>query len=298
LKKIKIKKLGIVAGSGELPGIAFQNALAQGVPVVVFLVAEENRLSAPVDYAGAEKVEFVSAGSFGKLLKLLKANQISHIILIGKIKKKLLFKNLLFDKITIKLLSQVKNWNDRNIFQSVAQEIEKVGVVLLSQGYFLNSLLLPPGIYSKKKPSSKDIENIAFGLYYARKIADLDIGQTVVVSQCSVIAVEGVEGTDQAIQRGGQLAGRNGAVVCKTQRKGQDLRFDIPTLGLNTLDAMHESGCNIIAMEAYRTFVVNPKKFIETVNKYGLIFCSSKVPANSNVDSKEFASHLKVDTSP
>ncbi len=269
-----IEALGIVAGEGILPYLAYQEAKKKGIPTYFFAVEEENPYLKDIPSSNIEKV---SVTQVGKFFQKLHKKGISHVVFLGKIQKKHLFSSLKFDLTTLKLLKKAPNFNDNTLFWTLCEELEKRGIKVLPQGKFLPSLLLKEGIYTRKKPRKKDWEDIYFGLYYAKKIGELDIGQTVVVKKKSVLAVEAIEGTNACIIRGGKL-GKEGVVVCKAEKKNQDPRFDIPTVGLSTLDAMKEVKAKILAIEAEKTFVVTPQEMIQKANKLGIILVAAKVP--------------------
>jgi len=284
-RKQNIKLLVILAGAGELPQIALQEALSQGLQPLVYLAsggeAQRTRLLEIYrqhNIDGTKLIKEISAARVGALIKALKKDGASHMIILGKIEKKKVFREGVFDATTLKLIAQARDLGDATIFSIVAREVEKTGVKLLEQRYFLATLLLSPGVYSRKKPGREEQEIIEYGMQYARKMGDLDIGQTIVAGQKMILAVEAVEGTDEAIRRGGELAGKKKAIVCKAQRKRQDPRFDIPTVGLDTIAVMKESGCRGLAIEAEKTFVVNPEAFIKEINRQGLIFAVVKIP--------------------
>ena len=195
-------------------------------------------------------------------------------MVIGKVHKKSLFKGFKFNLKTLLLLRKIKDWNDKSIFELVASEFKKINIEILEQDVFLKSLLCKPGIYSKKKPTKAQQSDINYGMDFARKIASLDIGQTVVVANKTLLAIEAIEGTDETIKRGCQYAYKSPAVVCKAIRKNQDTRFDVPTVGLDTLEAMRHGGCYILAIDANHTFVADQEKFFKKVNEYRMVFVS------------------------
>ncbi|RME90963.1 MAG: LpxI family protein, partial [Candidatus Hydrogenedentota bacterium] len=176
------------------------------------------------------------------------------------------------DPVSREFLQNLRDRKDDTILSQFTKELANRGIEVISQKLLLQSLLLPPGVYSKKQPDEKTQEDIDFGMDHAKKIGEWDIGQTVVVKDKSVLAVEAIEGTDECILRGGKLARKKGAVVCKAEKKHQDDRFDIPTVGLDTLKVMKRSGANVLAIEANKTFVVTPEEFVAQVNRLGFIF--------------------------
>lgn len=277
-KKEGIHQLAIVAGSGELPRVAFDEAMRENIPTVVYLIDEELGEGEEERYGGAKAVRRISAAKFSVLMKQAKKDGVSHFIFLGKIQKKILFTKAILDAGSLMLLRRAKNWNDSNLFAAAAQEIEKKGFQILPQSRLLGSLLLKAGVYSKKRPSREEMATARFGLYYAHAIGDLDIGQSVVVASASVLAVEAAEGTDETIRRGGRLAGKRRAILCKAQRKNHDVRFDIPTVGPGTLDVMSEAAVTILTIEANKTLVVSPDDFIQKADKLGIVVIAMDLP--------------------
>ncbi|TGK01047.1 LpxI family protein [Leptospira semungkisensis] len=256
-------RLGILAGGGNLPQIGMREAIAAGEDPIFLSIAESD--FKPGDYP--DRVVPIRIAKIGGLLKACKTNKIDRLLLLGKVKKEIIFKSLNFDLKAIALLARMVNRHDYSIFKTVAEDFEKEGINIISQKTYLKSLLLPEGRYTKKSLDKKQLGDVEFGMEYAEKIAHLDIGQAVVVVDKSVLAVEAVEGTDQAIRRGGQFAKKRKAVVCKSSKPSQDDRFDLPTVGADTLKTMSESNCDILALREGETIVVNPAEFISLAEK-------------------------------
>jgi len=273
----KAMRLGIVAGAGSLPLHSAREARAKGIDLIIYTVAEE--IAKLEDYSEfGDRVKSVVLLRFGEFLKTLKKDNITHLILIGKVSKEHIFSDFRPDLKAVSMLASMKSRNDDSFFYTMLREFEKIGMEVLPQSTYLKANLMAEGIYSRKKPGKEDKEDIQFGMYYASQIGRLDIGQTVVVRRKSVLAVEAIEGTDACIRRGGTLSRGKGAVVCKCEKPAQDRRFDIPTVGLNTLDAMKGSGAHVLAIEAGRTFVSDPQQFFAYANRLGIIVVAVKVP--------------------
>ncbi|PJZ57913.1 LpxI family protein [Leptospira barantonii] len=256
-------RLGILAGAGELPHIGMKEALAAGEDPIFLSIIESD--FQPGNYGNRNlPIHIVKIGA---LMKLCKQQGIDRLLLLGKVKKEIIFKNLKFDLKAISLLARMINKHDYSIFKTVSDEFAKEKITIISQKTYLKSLFLPEGRYTKKSLSKKELEDVAFGMEYAEKMAALDIGQTVVVLDKSVLAVEAVEGTDLAIKRGGSYAKKGKAVVCKSSKPGQDHRFDLPTVGEETLKTMYENNCGILALRTGETIIVHPKEFINLAEK-------------------------------
>ncbi|ABZ94508.1 conserved hypothetical protein [Leptospira biflexa serovar Patoc strain 'Patoc 1 (Ames)'] len=263
-------RLAIIAGDGELPHIGMKEALLAGEDPL-FLGLIESDFSPRGQESRTIPVHITQVG---KILKTIQKEKISRILMLGKVRKDLLFQKLKFDLKALSILARTINRNDYPIFLAIAEEFEAMGVKVISQKIYLKSLLLPEGRYTPKKFSTQELKDIMFGMEYAEKMADLDIGQMVVVSDESVIAVEAVEGTDETIRRGGLYTKKKGdAVVCKSPKTKQDERFDLPTIGIHTFQVMLESGCKTLCIREGETLVVNPKEVIEFATKHKLNFC-------------------------
>jgi DUF1009 family protein len=261
------KILGLIAGTGDLPKAIASEARAQGY--TVFAIAldplAERSLSSYVD-----EIEWINVGKFGKIIGTLTKHKIKDAVLAGKVPKSLLYKSKIIpDLRAIKFISSLKDKSDDSILQAVAKEIEKEGVNLLNILSFSSALLTPEGALTQESPTKDEWKDIAFGWKIAKEIGRLDIGQTVVVKNQAVMAVEAIEGTDEAIRRGGKLAGK-GAVVVKVSKPNQDMRFDVPVVGLETLRAMIEVNARVLAAEAKKSIVLNKDKIIEESKKAGI----------------------------
>lgn len=269
--------LAIVAGGGKLPLFCAREVKKQKIPFKIFLYQEETQDTVGIFFSEfKENCTLIRLGKLGELISALKKNQISHVIFIGKIHKQNLFRGMKYDLKTLSLLTKMKNQNDSEFFRVLLLELKKHKIEVLPQSTFLKNFLLPEGVLTKKKPQKKDWQDIKFGLYYARKIGELDIGQTVVVLNKTILAVEALEGTDACIERAGILSQGKGGVVCKAERANQDPRFDIPTVGISTLETMKKVNCHLLAFESEKVFVVEPEEFINYANKNQLVVVSHK----------------------
>jgi DUF1009 family protein len=264
-----MSRLGIIAGGGELPHIGMTEALASGEDPL-FLALKESDF---VPREHAQRTIPVHITQIGKILKTIKQEKISRILMLGKVRKDLLFQGLKFDLKALSILAKTINRNDYPIFLAIADEFESMNVKVISQKIYLQSLLLGEGRYTPKKFDRQELKDISFGMGYAEKMADLDVGQLVVVCDESIIAVEAVEGTDATIIRGGEYTKKKGtAVVCKSAKSKQDERFDLPTIGVHTLEVMKASGCRTICIRQGETLVVNPKEVINYASKNKINF--------------------------
>jgi DUF1009 family protein len=263
------KRLGIIAGMGDLPVAVAAEAKKSGYTVIGVA------LQPPADdslKSVADDFHTISIGRFGGLIKMLKKLSVKEAVMAGKVPKRLLYENkkdIIPDLKAVKLLFSLKNRSDDTIMSAVVQELEKNGVTIHNTTKFTKNLLTPEGVLTSKKPTKEHYKDIEFGWSIAKKIGGLDIGQTIVVKNRAVMAVEAIEGTDQAIQRGGSLAGKD-AVVIKISKPQQDMRFDVPAVGADTLKSMIQTEAGVLALEAGKCIIIDRENFIKKADKAGI----------------------------
>lgn len=256
-----LKTLGLIAGMGELPRTLASEARKMGYRVIVIALRP---LADKSLKAYADEFCEVSVGHLGGLIKSLKRFALRDVVMAGKVPKSLLYNkgNITPDLSALRLLFSLKDRSDDSIMLGITRELKKEGIRLLKTITFLKELLTPEGVLTKRKPQEGQWKDIEFGLRIAKEIGRLDIGQTVVVKDLSVMAVEAIEGTDEAILRGGTLAGA-GAVVIKVSKPGQDMRFDVPAVGIDTLHVMMKVRACVLALEAEKSIIIDKERFIE-----------------------------------
>jgi len=218
-----------------------------------------------------KKIYWIKVGQLGKLINILKTEGIKDAAMVGGIKKTIMFSNVVPDFQAISLVAKLRTLNDDVLLRAVAEAIEKEGITIHSSTIFLDELLSPPGCLTKKVPDKKEMRDIEFGWEIAKAIGKLDIGQTIVVKDQVVLAVEAIEGTDEAIRRAGTLGKRNGLVVIKVSKPQQDLRFDVPAIGPGTIITMQEAGAKVLAVESEKTLLIDKEELIKAANKAGII---------------------------
>lgn len=260
-------KIGLVAGVGRLPCEFAKIAKNYGFYVVAVAVV--------ADY-DPELQQHVGAlyrahiGEVNKIIKLFKNEGVSKVTMIGKVTKENLFNGMFLpDWRAIKALASLPNRNDDTLMLAVVNEFAKDGIVVMDQSKLLAGLLPKPGLLTKRQPTEEELADIEYGYEMALRIGSLDIGQTVVVKDKAIMAVEAIEGTDECIKRGGKLA-RGGAVVAKTAKPQQDNRFDLPTVGVDTINSMLEGGATVLVMQAEQTFLVDREQVIAKADEHGL----------------------------
>ncbi len=281
-----MSRIGIIAGGGELPHLAMQEAI-QKREDPLFLAINESEFRSG-EYA--DRVLQINITQIGHVIKICKKNNINRLILLGKVNKDIILKSYKFDLKSIVLMAKMLNKNDYTFFEIAAEEFKKNDIEILSQKLFLSNLLLKPGRYTKKKMDKDSLEDISYGMNLARELARLDVGQSVVVLDKMTLALEAIEGTDETIKRGGILSRGKGACLCKSSKPGQDDRFDLPVVGSQTLQKLNEYNYKTLAIRSGETIVINPKEFIEEANKLKINFFSYEENLNmEEVNKKNIA---------
>lgn len=252
--------IGLIAGGGRFPLLLAESARAAGHHVVA--VAHRNQTDASLEKL-VDTCTWVKLGQFGKVLEALKSGGAEGVVLLGSVTKARFFRDAMLDALGVKLLAQVAVRSDDNLLRTFARYLEEQGLPVLDPTPYLQDRLAPEGVLGKRQPTEAEWADARYGLELARAIGRLDLGQTVVVKDRVGVAVEALEGTDACIRRGGELAGE-GAVVVKAVKPHQDRRFDLPAVGPDTIQAMGEARCRVLAVEAGATLVMD---LAETVRR-------------------------------
>lgn len=262
------KTLGVLAGVGHLPVDLVLGAKASGYKtVVVALVPGVDPELSKV----ADVYYDIHVGKIGKILDTLKQEKAEEVTMIGKVTKEVLYSagRMLPDWQAVKLLMSLPDRHDDTIMNAIVAKIESLGMKVQDQTIFLQALMPEVGVLSKRKPTMEEAEDMDYGFAMAKKIGGLDIGQTVVVKNKAIMAVEAIEGTDACILRGGTL-GRD-VIVAKTAKPLQDNRFDMPSVGTKTIESMIAAGASGIVMEAGRTLLVEREKTLALANAHNIM---------------------------
>jgi DUF1009 family protein len=263
-----MKKIGLIAGTGELPIAVANEARALGYRVIAIALEPlaDDSLSSYVD-----EIKKVNVGKFGKILDALKKHDVKEAVMAGKVSKTLLYKTKITpDLRAMKLLFSLKDRSDDSVLMAITKELEKEGIHLMDVTRFSSGLVTPDGVLTQERPTEREMRDVEFGWKIAKEMGRLDIGQTVVVKDRAVMAVEAIEGTDEAIKRGGKLAGK-GAVVVKVSKPDQDMRFDVPVVGSDTLKSMREVNAKVLAVESGKSIILNKDKFIKEAGRSGIV---------------------------
>lgn len=269
-------KVGLIAGIGTLPVEFMRAAQHEGYEVVVISVVTDG---APELQAEADAYYQISVFKSDTVIKTFLKEGVTDVTMLGKVTKEHIYKKIttIPDMRTIKLLNRLRNRKDDTIMLAIVDELEKEGLSVADQTKYMRSLMPPVGVMTTRKPTETEQLDIEFGFTLAKQMGALDIGQTVVVKEQAAMAIEAIEGTDECIKRGGAL-GREGAVVVKTAKPNQDVRFDVPAVGMKTLESMISSNCKVLAMEAKRTIFVEQEAVLQKANELGIVICAVEGP--------------------
>jgi DUF1009 family protein len=262
---------GIIAGNGVYPRLIADAARKAGVKKIVAAAFTDE--TDPTLDQHVDQVEWMRVGQLGRMLKFFRVQDIHHAIMAGQIAPKNLF-DLRPDLKALMLLGKLRERNAESIFAAIADELAKIDVDLLPATTFLEDSLAKPGLIAGPKLSSRQEHDVELGWNVAKEIARLDIGQTIIIKNGTVVAVEALEGTNEAIKRGGTLA-REGAVMIKVSKPSQDMRFDVPVIGVETIRIAAESGVRVIAVEAEKTLLLEHDAIADFANRANISIIAS-----------------------
>ena len=256
-------RLGLIAGNGRFPLLVLDAVRARGDEVVVAAIKEET--SPEIEQHGAAAVYWMSLGELGKLIETFKREGISQAIMAGQVKHKQIFSSIRPDWKMAKLLLSLRSRNTDALIGAIAKLLAEEGITLLDSTAFLAPLLAQPGVLTKRAPDEQELRNLAYGRAVARHLAQYDIGQTVVAAEGACVAVEAMEGTDATIQRAGQImAGLRGPstlsrrlTVVKVAKPNQDMRFDVPVVGVATIENMCQAGATCLGLDAGKCLLLD-----------------------------------------
>ena len=263
-------RLGLIAGNGRFPFLVLEAARAMGHDVTVIATKEEafTDLNDAAAKARAQ-IHWISLGELGKCLTLLKAAGVSHAVMAGQVKHTKIFAGIVPDAKFLSLLMKLPFRNTDGLIGAVASVLKDEGIELIDSTTLLKPMLATAGVMSKRAPTEEEQKDIAFGCEMADAIGGLDIGQTVAVKHLAVVAVEAMEGTDEVIARAGHLAG-TGVRIVKVAKPKQDMRFDVPVIGLATVSAMRAAGASAISIDAGKTLMFERDELIHTADEAGI----------------------------
>src|SRR6202521_4725049 len=258
------ERLGLIAGNGRFPFLVLDAARAQGSDVVVAAIKEE--AFPEIDSAGAGSGDWLSVGELSKLIETFKREGVHRAIMAGQVKHKQIFSSIRPDWRLAKLLLLLGTRSPDSLLGAVAKVLADEGITLENSTSLLEPLLAKPGVLTKRQPTEQEKKNIAYGRAIARHLAQYDIGQTVVVAEAACVAVEAMEGTDATIERAGQLMTSlesdpstlsRALTVIKIAKPNQDMRFDVPVIGVNTIEVMRKAGATCLALDSGKCLLLD-----------------------------------------
>ncbi|MBI4348995.1 MAG: UDP-2,3-diacylglucosamine diphosphatase LpxI [Elusimicrobia bacterium] len=258
-------KLGLIAGSGQFPILVAEAASRKGLEVIALGITG---VTDPELAKRVKRFEQYKLGQISKPIEVLKSEGVTQAVMAGKVQHASVFGGVMPDLKAMKLLARLKDKRTDTILAAVAEEFGREGITLLPSHTYLADLLATPGAMTKRKPSAAESMDIDLGWRAAKAVAGFDIGQTVVAGQNAIVAVEGMEGTDACVLRAGELArGKGGLVVVKVAKPKQDFRYDLPVIGLATLDVLSKSGSTALAVEADKTLIFDKEEFLKKADQ-------------------------------
>src|SRR5208283_5449346 len=262
----RIREVGLIAGSGQFP-LLFAHA-ARKASVRVLAVGFDGDTD-PALSKYVDEFHLLRLGQLNRLVKTFRSAGITHVAMAGGINKTRLYSKIRPDWRAVRFLGRLRNRKDDSLLRALADELESEGILIQPSTIFLPELLAPEGILTRRKPNRREQADIAFGWTLAKAIGILDIGQCLVVKNQAVLAVEGIDGTDATIMRGGRLC-REGAVVVKVSKPIQDMRFDVPAAGADTIEVMKRVNARVLVLEAGKTVIFDREKMIDMADGAGI----------------------------
>lgn len=258
----------LVAGDGNLPVHMAKSAQENGFEVVCISLSSDNYKELK---KYCSKVVSFGPGQVNSITKFLKEEGVKQLTFLGKVSKTMLVKRPKLERRAIEMLKEMKKLNDDAVMLKIIEEMESIGITILDQTIFIKNLMVQSGVLTKLAPSEAQKADIDYGFKIAKQMGGLDIGQSVVMKDRMIMAIEAIEGTDRCIKRGAKLAHRKNAIVVKVSKPAQDKRFDIPAVGLRTIKTMKKYGANVLALESGETIIVDAKKMIDFANKNNIV---------------------------
>ena len=257
-------KLGLIAGNGRFPFLVLDAARAEGYEVIVAAIQEE--ASPEIESHGAAAVHWLSLGELSKLIETFKREGVHRAIMAGQVKHKQIFSSIRPDWRLAKLLLSLGTRNTDSLLGAIAKVLADEGITLENSTSLLEPMLAKPGVLTKRAPSEQEKKNIAYGRIVARNLAEYDIGQSVVIAETACVAVEAMEGTDETIERAGKIMASlesdpstlsRALTVVKIAKPNQDMRFDVPVIGVRTIEAMRKAGASCLALDAGKCLLLD-----------------------------------------
>ena len=257
----------LIAGNGKFPFLVLDAARSQGIEMAVLAIREE---AFPELEKIAPRLHWVSLGELGKAIDLLHQEKATKAVMAGQVKHNKIFSSIRPDWRMAKLLMSLARKNTDSLIGAVANLLRDEGIELVDSTAFLKPLLPEPGVLTRRAPDEREAADIQYGRNVARQVAGLDLGQTVVISECACVAVEAMEGTDETIERAARIAGDRPITVVKVSKPKQDMRFDVPVVGVPTVELMKRSRATALAIDARRTLVMDRAEMVALADAAGI----------------------------
>jgi len=258
---------GLIAGNGRFPFLVLEGARSQGIEMAVIALKEE---ASPELEQVAKRLHWVSLGELSKAIELMQREGVKRAVMAGQVKHNKIFSAIRPDWKLAKLLFSLPRKNTDSLIGAVAKVLEQEGIQLVDSTLFLKPLLPEAGVLTRRAPNEHEAADMEYGLVVARRLAGMDIGQTVVIADRACVAVEAMEGTDETIARAARFANGKPLVVVKVSKPQQDMRFDVPVVGLPTVKGMGAAGATALAIDASRTLLFDRIRLIETADAAGI----------------------------
>jgi UDP-2,3-diacylglucosamine hydrolase len=271
------EKLGLIAGNGKFPFLILDAARAQGLDVVVAAIKEE--ASSEIGSRGASAVHWLSLGELSKLIEAFKQEGVSRAVMAGQVRHKQIFSSIRPDWRLAKLLLSLRTRNTDALLGAVAKVLADEGITLVDSTSLLEPLLAGSGVLTKRAPSEQEKKNVEYGRAVARHVGEFDIGQTVVIAESACVTVEAMEGTDATIERAGKIMSSlesdasilsRALTVVKLAKPNQDMRFDVPTIGVKTIEVMRQAGATCLAVDAGKCLLLDGDAIIAAADQAGI----------------------------
>ena len=264
-------KYGLIAGNGQFPFLTVEGARRAGAQLAIVAIKEET--DASIEDAGFP-VKWVGIGQLGKMISFFKEEQVEQVLMCGQVKHVQIFSGAMPDMRMVKMLWNLPRRNTDSLIGGVAAELEKEGIELIDSTTFVQDQLAPDGPLTKRKPNEQELANIEYGLKIASEIARLDLGQTIAIRGKACVAIEAMEGTDATIRRAGELA-KGKLTVVKVAKPDQDMRFDVPVVGVPTIASMIEAGATCLSVTAGKTLIFDRGEMLALANKHKIAIVGS-----------------------
>ena len=272
-------KFGLIAGNGKFPFLVVEGARRAGASLSVAAIKEETD---PAIEKIADKVLWVGIGQLGKMISFFRREGVEKAIMAGQVKHVQIFSGALPDVRMLKMLLGIKQRNTDALIGGIAAELAKDGIELIDSTYFIQDQLAPEGVLTKRKPDEQELGNLEYGLKVAHEIARLDLGQTIVVRAKACVAIEAMEGTDAVIRRAGELA-KGKLTVVKVAKPNQDMRFDVPVVGVPTVETMIAAGATCLSLTAGKTLIFDREEFLALANAKKIAVVAVRPETNRDI---------------